>query len=97
MLAGVVDVGRLLIGARESELSGSVQRVELQGVLEGVDGLGKLFRLHVDRAQEIPSVGIIRIQIDDVVKRINRGLSVARILCEQAEVVPRVRIFRVLL
>jgi len=54
-----------------------MQRVELQRVLEGVDGLGKLFRLHVGGAQEIPGVGVVRIQFDDVVERVNRRLSVA--------------------
>ncbi len=68
-----------------------MQRVELQRVLESVNGLRKLFGLHVGCAEEIPGVGVVGIEFDDVLERVNRALCIARILREQAEVVPRVR------
>ena len=43
VLAGVRRVAGLLVGARQSELCRSVQRIDLECVLEGVDGLRKLF------------------------------------------------------
>ena len=97
VLAGVVDVGRLLVGARQSELGGGVQRVELQGVLKGLDGLRKLLGLHIRCAQKIPGVGIVRIDFDYVIKGINRRLRVSGILREQAEVVPGMWILGILL
>ena len=66
-------------------------------MLEGVDGLRKLFGLHVRRAQKIPGVGVVRIDLDNMLEGIDRGLSVAGILRQQAEVVPGVRILRILL
>ena len=97
MLAGVVNIGGLLIGPRQSKLGRRVQRIELQRVLEGIDGLRKLLGLHGGCPQEIPCVGVVRINLDYVTKRVNRGLSIAGILVEQSEVVPRVRIPGILL
>ena len=47
MFAGVSEIGRLLVGAGESEFGRGVQWIQLQGMLEGVDGLGILFALGV--------------------------------------------------
>src|ERR1019366_7491437 len=46
---------------------------------------------------EIPCVSVVRINLDYVMKRNNRGLSIAGILVEQSEVVPRVRVLGILL
>ena len=62
MLAGLSRVTRLLIGARDSELGRGMQRIQLERVLESVDGLGKLLVLRVRSAEEIPGVGIVRIE-----------------------------------
>ena len=97
VLAGVVDFGGLLVSPRESELGRGVQRVELQRVLKGVDGLRKLFRLHVSRAQEIPGVRLIRVDLSYVTKGLNRGRSIASIFGQQAEVIPCVGVLRILL
>ena len=97
MLAGVVEIGGLLIGARQSKLRGGMPRIESQRVLKGLDSRRKLFGLHIGGTQEIPCVGVVRIKLDHVVKGINRGLSVSGVLREQTEVVPRVWIFGVLL
>src|SRR5208282_1643670 len=81
----------------ESELSGGVQWIELQRVLEGINGLRKLFRLHVGSTQEIPCVRIVGVDLDYVMKGLDRGLGVACIFGQQAEVVPGVRILWILL
>ena len=73
----MVDVGGLLVGAGESELGGGVQRVELQGVLEGVDGLGKLLGLYVGGAEEVPGVGVVGIELGYAPEGVDGGLRVA--------------------
>ncbi len=90
-------ISRLLIGTRQSKLGRGVQRVELQRVLESLDRLRKLFSLHIRRAQEIPRVGVVGIELGYVMKGVNRGLSVSSILREKPKVVPRVWILRILL
>src|SRR5581483_1898432 len=45
VLAGVRAVAGLLVSARESELRRGVQRIQLEGVLEGVNRLRKLLEL----------------------------------------------------
>ncbi len=97
MLAGVVDFGGLLVGAGQSELGGGVQRVELQGVLEGVNRLRELLGLHIGRAEKVPGVGVVGVDPGDALEGVDGGLRVAGVFREQAEVIPGVRILRVLL
>ena len=97
MLAGMVDVGGLLVGARQSEFRRSVERIDFQRVLECFDRLRKLLGLHVGRTQKIPGIGVIGIDFDDALECFDRSLRVARILGQQSEAVPGVRAFRILL
>src|SRR5208282_955085 len=87
MLAGVVDVTGLLVSARQSKLSGGVQRIDFQRVLQRIDSLRKLLGLHVGGAEKIPRVGVVRINLSDTLERIDRGWRVAAIFREQAEAV----------
>ena len=92
MLAGVRAVAGLLVGARESELGRSVQRIQLERVLEGVNRLGKLFELRVSGAQEVPGVGVAVVNGDDVLEIFDRCFGVAAVLVQHAERVPDVRV-----
>ena len=74
-----------------------MQTIQLQSALEGIDGLRKLLGLHVGCAQEIPGIGVVRINFADVLKSVNRCLHVARVLSQHAQSVPGIRIVRVLL
>src|ERR1019366_3484648 len=74
-----------------------MQWIDLQRVLEGFDSLRKLLSLHVNRTQEIPGISVVRVDLSHVMKRIDRGLSIARVLRVQAEVIPRLRIPGILL
>ena len=97
VLAGVLGVAGLLVGARKPEFRRRVQRVQLECMLESFNGLRILLGLGVNAAQEVPCIGIVGIDFDDVAKRVRSGLRVAGIFIEQSEVVPRVRIFGIAL
>ncbi len=97
MLAGLGRVPRLLVGARQAEFSGSVQRVQLERVLESINRLGILLQLRVCSTQKIPAVGIIRINLRDVPERVHRSLGIVGILVQQAEIEPGMSVVRVLL
>jgi hypothetical protein len=97
VLAGVVDIGGLLVSTRQSEFGRSMHRIYFQRVLESIDGLRKVFGLYVYCAEKIPCVSVVWIDLDYVTERDNRRLSVARILGKQSEVIPRVGIFGILL
>ena len=45
-----------------------MQRIDFQCVLERVNRLRKLLGLHVSRPQEIPGVGVVRIDFGDVLE-----------------------------
>ena len=96
MLAGVFDVTRLLVGSRQSEFGRRVQWIDFQRVFESFNGLWKLLGLHVRGAQKIPGVGVVRINLNYMLERINRRRRVARVLGEHSQAIPRVRIFRIL-
>ena len=51
MFARFGCVAGLLVGTRQSEFGGRVQPVQLERMLERIDGWGKLLLLQVDRAQ----------------------------------------------
>ena len=74
-----------------------MQRVQFECVLESFNGLRILLGLGVNAAQEVPCIGIVGIDFDDMAKRVRSGLRVAGIFVEQSEVVPRVRIFGIAL
>ncbi len=60
-------------------------------MLKGFNRRRKLLGLHVRRAQEVPRVGVFRVNLGHTLKGIDRRLRVARVLVHQPEVVPRVR------
>ena len=71
--------------------------IDFQRVFKGIDRLRKLLGLHVGRAEEIPGIGVIWIDLDDVLERFDRSLRVARIFSEQSKAVPGVRALGILL
>ena len=61
-------------------------------MLESVDGLGILLGLCVHRAEEVPGVGIVGIDLSDAAEGVYRGLRIARVFIKQAEVIPGMRV-----
>ena len=73
-----------------------MNRVELQRVLKRFNGLRKLLGLHIRCAKKIPSVSVVRIDLDDALERIDRRLRIAGVLGQHPEAVPGIRILRIL-
>ena len=71
-----IGLAGLLVGAGQSELGGGVMRVKLQGVLKGGDGFGELLELGVGRSEEIPGVGVVRINFGYVTEGVDGGACV---------------------
>src|SRR5205823_6395901 len=82
----------LLIGARQAKFCRSVQWVQLEGMLESINGLWKLLHLNVDGTQHVPGVGVVAVYVCDILKIIDGSLRFTRILIEKTEVVPGVRV-----
>ena len=97
MLARLLGVTRLLISPGDAELGGGVQRVQLECVLECIDGLGILLRLRVHRAQEVPGIGVVRIDFGNVPEGRGGRVGFVGVLVVQAEVVPGMRVLGSLL
>ena len=62
--------------------------VQLDGVLKSRDSLGKLPGLQMRRAEEVPGVGVVAVDLGDVLKGINCLFQIAAVLVKQAQVVP---------
>ena len=97
VLSGLIGLSGLLVGAGEAELGRGVERVDFQRMLEGIQRFGKLLELRVGRAEEVPGVGVVGIDFCDVAEGFDCLLRNGRILEEETEVVPGVRVFRVVL
>ena len=92
MLARVCSIARLLVGPRNSKLRRRVQRIQLKRVLESINRLRKLPRLRVGCPDKIPTVGIVRVHLNHVSKRVDRPLRIVRVLVQQSQVEPGMRI-----
>ena len=92
VFAGMGRVARLLVGPRNAEFRRSVQRIQLERMLEGVDGLRILLELRRRSAQKIPAVGVVGIDLGDVAKRVHRSLRIVGILVQQSQAEPGVGI-----
>ena len=57
----------------------------------------KLLGLHIGCADEVPGIRIVWVDLDHVLESFDRGLRVAGVFREQAQAVPGVGIFRILL
>ncbi len=74
-----------------------MQRIQLERVLEGVNRLRKLLELRINRAQEVPGVGIAVVEFDHTAKIIHRRLRIAAVFLQHPQAVPGVRVFRIVL
>ena len=92
VFAGMGRVAGLLVGARNAEFGRSMQRIQFERMLEGVNRLRILLELRRRGAQKIPAVGVVRIDLGDVAKSIHRSLRIIGILVQQAQVEPGVGI-----
>ena len=96
MLAGMVHISGSLVGSRQSELRRSVERIQFQCVFERINRRWKLLGLHVHRAQKIPGVSVVRVDLYHSLERVNRRLRVAHVLGQHPEAVPCVGTLRIL-
>ena len=66
-------------------------------MLEGGDRFGELLNLSVGRTQEIPGVGVVGVDFGYAMEGVDGGACIRRVFVKEAEVVPGVRVFRIVL
>src|SRR3954447_601014 len=86
------SVTRLLIRTCNAEFSRRMQRIQLQGMLEGVNRLRILLDLHQRRAKKVPAVGIVGIDLGNAAKGLDRALRIVGIFVQQTQAEPGMRI-----
>src|SRR5208337_4957916 len=79
----------------QAELSRSVQRVDLDRLLEGRNGLVELPHLLITGALEVPGVCIPGIDLRRLLKAGQRGSEVVACVLHQTQVVPSLRAVRI--